>query len=226
MTEARLLVTLPESTLTGGISQSFATANITVLTALSDEAAAYVCLQIKTKNQDALLAAVETHEQTVACSVVQRTDQKATIQLETARPLLVQSVAKQVGLPIELPLQIIDGEAAIDITGTHEHVSAFTSQLAARSIDFRIEYIRERLHTEQLLSPKQYDLIQTAVELGYYDTPRSCTLTELAAETDIAKSTCSEIIHRAEESVIKKFIDNVSPPEQTETAPPISAPHS
>lgn len=48
-----------------------------------------------------------------------------------------------------------------------------------------------------------------AVEAGYYDTPRTCTLTELADEVGLAKSTCSEILHRAEEIIVKEFIENL-----------------
>jgi predicted DNA binding protein len=222
MTEARLRVTLPESTLIGDLSRSFPAATVSILTALPDDAAACACLQVETRKPDAVLTAVETHDHTTECSLIQQSDRKATIQIETTRPLVVQSIAKQAGLPIELPLQISDGEATVDITGTHNRVSEFSSQLTAHGIDFQIEYIRERLHTEQLLSAKQHELLETAVEMGYYDTPRNCTLTELAAAVGIAKSTCSEIIHRAEETVIKDFIDEGSLPGQADTQPPIS----
>jgi hypothetical protein len=41
---------------------------------------------------------------------------------------------------------------------------------------------------------------------GYYDTPRDCPLTELADELEIAKSTCSGTLHRAEETIVKRFV--------------------
>lgn len=45
-----------------------------------------------------------------------------------------------------------------------------------------------------------------AVEAGYYDTPRDCTLTDLAETVGLAKSTCSETLHRAEGQIIKQFV--------------------
>jgi predicted DNA binding protein len=45
-----------------------------------------------------------------------------------------------------------------------------------------------------------------AVEQGYYDTPRGCTLTELSDELGLAKSTLSERLHRVEEKVVKEFL--------------------
>ncbi|MGK2230049.1 MAG: putative DNA binding protein, partial [Methanobacteriota archaeon] len=46
-----------------------------------------------------------------------------------------------------------------------------------------------------------------AHELGYYDTPREISLSEVANEMDIAKSTCSEILHRAEGKVVSEFLE-------------------
>ncbi len=59
--------------------------------------------------------------------------------------------------------------------------------------------------------------MRTAVEEGYYDTARTCSLTELAGEVGIAKSTCSETLHRAEETVIKQFIEDLPTPIESDT---------
>jgi predicted DNA binding protein len=56
----------------------------------------------------------------------------------------------------------------------------------------------------------QLQLLAMAVERGYYDTLRECSLTELANELGIAKSTCSEISHHAEGEVIKQFVNRVA----------------
>jgi predicted DNA binding protein len=60
-------------------------------------------------------------------------------------------------------------------------------------------------------NPWRY-LLRTAVERGYYDTPRRCTLTELAEALDMAKSTCSETLHRAEGKITKQFLTNAHEP--------------
>jgi len=40
-----------------------------------------------------------------------------------------------------------------------------------------------------------------------------CTLTELAAEVDRAKSTVSETFHRAEGKVVREFVEGLADPE-------------
>nr|WP_265472954.1 helix-turn-helix domain-containing protein [Halohasta litchfieldiae] len=77
--------------------------------------------------------------------------------------------------------------------------------------------MQERLHTSQLLSEKQQELVLEAVDRGYYDTPRDCTLTELADAVGIAKSTCSETLHRAEETIIEHFIEDLPTPIESES---------
>lgn len=49
-----------------------------------------------------------------------------------------------------------------------------------------------------------------AIQRGYYDTPRECSLTDLAAALEISKSTASVVLHNAEETIIKEFFANQS----------------
>ncbi len=60
---------------------------------------------------------------------------------------------------------------------------------------------------DQAESDRQATVLGAAVERGYDDTPRQCTLTELADALGVAKSTCSETLHRAEETVVKQFVE-------------------
>lgn len=69
--------------------------------------------------------------------------------------------------------------------------------------------VRQRIEPEQLLTERQLTLVRAAVEHGYYDTPRRCSLTGLPAEIDLAKWTCSETLHRAEGRIIKQFLDDL-----------------
>ena len=62
------------------------------------------------------------------------------------------------------------------------------------------------METDHLLTDRQRTPVETAVAEGYYDTPRDCTLTELAEEVDVAKSTASETLHRAEGKIIEQLV--------------------
>ncbi len=57
-----------------------------------------------------------------------------------------------------------------------------------------------------LLTERQREFISEAVERGYYDSPRGCTLVELAETFGVNQSAASGVLHRAEGRIIKEFI--------------------
>jgi predicted DNA binding protein len=73
-------------------------------------------------------------------------------------------------------------------------------------MSYTLNRVYDAVGAPTLLTDQQRRLLVTAVELGYYDTPRECTLTELAEKVDLAKSTASVTLHRAEERVVKEFV--------------------
>lgn len=216
MTQARLTVTLPEHIWIGDVSRKHPAAVFKIMTAVPDSGAAFALLKLQTTTPDALLSAIDSHEAIAELSVIQQTDQEVTIQVETTSPPLLHLSAQASGMPIEFPVEISDGKATVDVTGSHERLSELASQLRNFDLGFSIEYIQERLHTTQLLSETQQELVLKAVELGYYDTPRDSSLTDVADAVGIAKSTCSETLHRAEETMIKHFIDDIPTPIEAE----------
>ena len=216
MTHARLTVQLPESVWIGDVSRAFPESAFSVLAAVPADAVGFGLVRLSGPDTESLLSAIERNDQITELSVIQRTDREATIQFETTLPLL-QFSARASGLPIEMPVEISDGEATVDVTGSHERISELGTQLRSFGLDFDIEYVQQRLHTSQLLSEGQQELVRTAVDHGYYDTPRTCTLTELADSIGIAKSTCSERLHRAEETMVKQFVEDLPTPIEAET---------
>jgi predicted DNA binding protein len=95
-----------------------------------------------------------------------------------------------------------------ELTASHYRLSTLGEQLDEFGIKFDVEYVRDQHGgAQKLLTDRQLRLLTTAVEDGYYDTPRKISLTELADDLGIAKSTASETLHRAEEKVVKQHID-------------------
>jgi hypothetical protein len=72
-------------------------------------------------------------------------------------------------------------------------------------MSYSLNRVYDATDPPDLLTDQQRNLLVTAVEMGYYDTPRESTLTEVATAVDLAKSTASVTLHRAEERVVKEF---------------------
>ncbi|OYR39713.1 helix-turn-helix domain-containing protein [Halorubrum sp. Ib24] len=220
MPQARLLVDLPDGPWIADVSREFPDAGFRVLTAVPGESAGFALVRVSARDVDAVLSAMESHDALASVSVMAREDGVATVRIETDAPLLLLA-AKRSGLPIEMPLDIEDGVAEVEVTGEHERVAEMGRRLSDLGLEFEVERVRQRVNPARLLTDRQRELLLAAVDLGYYDVPRRATLTEVAEHVGIAKSTCSETLQRVERTVVREFVDDLpSHPvdEETEVA--------
>lgn len=208
MVQATLSITMPEQIWIQQVSRAYPDATFHVLAAVPGSESGFALVRITGPDVAAVVDEMTEHPQLTELTPVQRSENEVTVHFESTAPLLLFS-SRESGMPIELPVDIQDGEAIVDVTGSRERLAALAEQLEQFGLQYRIEHVRERLHESQLLSERQLEVVAAAVTQGYYDTPRQSSLTELAAHLDIAKSTCSETLHRAEAAIIKRFVDDV-----------------
>lgn len=213
MTEARLSISLPDGIWIADISTAHPEATFRVLAAMPGEEAGFGLVRVTGPDLAGITTAMRAADDLTALSVLRRNDRQALIQFETTQPLLLLS-ARESHLPIEFPVEIEDGIAVVDVTAPRERLSELGEQLRAFGLSFDVEYIREGIEIDRLLSERQREVLFAAVERGYYATPRRCSLTDLADGLGIAKSTCSETLHRAEGAVIEQFVAELSDSER------------
>jgi len=206
MTHAELTVTLPDGTWVKDVSTAHEDARFRVLAALPGGDAGFGLVEIAAPDPRPILSDMEDHDAITRLELLQAGEERAMVQFETTQPLLMFS-AKESRMPIELPLEIVNGTTTLELTVSRDRLSELGRQFDTFGLEYDVEYVSPRVESERLLTDRQRELIMTAIEMGYYDTPRESSMTELAEELDIAKSPCSETLHRAEEKVIKRFAD-------------------
>lgn len=209
MPQAKLRLDIPDEVWIGDLTRKYPEATVRILAALSDEDAGVGLAEITASDPQSVVEDMTAFEDVTAVDTLKFSDGEVLVQFETTMPLLLLP-ARDSGVPLEMPFAIQDGSATWEITAPSERLSELGSQLESFGISFTVEYIQQRLSEEQLVTERQRRVVQTALESGYYDTPRSCSLTELAGELDIAKSTASETLHRAEEKIIKHYAEQFS----------------
>lgn len=210
MAQARLVVELPDGPWAADVSREFPEATFRVIAALPGDGPGFALVWITAPDVEAVLDAMESHPSVTDATVMDRGDREATVQFETSAPLLLLA-AKRSGVPIEMPVEISDGDAVIDVSGATDRISELGRQFDELGLEFRVEHVRERLPASRLLTETQQDLLLRAFEEGYYDSPRTCSLTELADRVGLAKSTCSEALHRAEEVAVRRLVEDLPP---------------
>jgi hypothetical protein len=208
MPHAKLTVTIPERVWVGDLSRRFPDAIVRVLAAFPNDRAGIGLAQIEADDLKAVLCALQEYEDLTDVCLLQEVETNALVQFETTLPLLLLP-ARDSGVPLEMPIEIIDGTVEWDLTAPRERLSELSTQLDQFDITYRVEYVRERVEQEQLLTERQRRLLTAGIEAGYYDTPRETSLTQLAEDVGVAKSTASETLHRAEEKIIKEYLDSL-----------------
>lgn len=217
MTTAKLAITVPDAAWPAAVTRKFDDVTVTPLAHVARGETGFGLALVAADNLDEVLEAVEAHPSVLEFEVIGRTENEATVEFTTDHPLLLFS-SKASGTAIQLPVSFEDGVVTAEVTGSRERLSSLTQHLEALGLEFELVYVQEYSDPGGLLSERQRDLLCTALERGYYDTPRACTLTDLAEEFDIAKSTCSEILHRAESEIITRFVEDLPLVDEPETA--------
>lgn len=81
--------------------------------------------------------------------------------------------------------------------------------------DFRLHRLTHDGETEPPgdgLTDRQHEALRTAYELGFFDIPRQTSLEEIADELDIAASSVSERLRRAQTQLIEETVATSWPP--------------
>lgn len=218
MTVGRLRLTLPEGYWASDVSREHPEATLRVLAATTGGDTGAELVAIAASDPDPVVGAIADHGTLSNANVLTRSDGEATVRFDIARPLVFRAAARA-GLPIEPPVVVAEGEATLDVPGGRGRFSEFCRRLDAAGIGYDVESVGRNDRSERTLTDRQRELIDAAIELGYYDTPRRCSLTELAEHVGIAKSTCCETLQRAESRLIKRWLDVEGTSEKATVSP-------
>lgn len=208
MPQANLTITIPDGIWIGDTSREHPNASIRILAALTGGDAGVGLAEITAPDLPGIIADINGSDSVTELELLERSEDTVLLQFETTNPLLLFPVQDS-GIPLEMPFTIRDGQAEWQITAPQHRLSELGTQLEAFGIPFTVNEVHQRIEPEKLLTEQQLSLVRAAVKNGYYDTPRRCSLTELAEDVDLAKSTCSETLHRAEEKIVKEFLETL-----------------
>ncbi|WP_336037756.1 helix-turn-helix domain-containing protein [Halobacterium yunchengense] len=100
-----------------------------------------------------------------------------------------------------------DGDAVFEVVGDADDLRGLLEALPA-SVDATVERVGEYDRPRgsgASLTDRQREVVAAAVDLGYYDVPREATLEDVAAELDVAASTVSDHLRKAEAEVMGRL---------------------
>ena len=106
-------------------------------------------------------------------------------------------------LLISYPVLIKEGKLRIEAITNRSKVDSFLTQLKKKKIKAKLERIGY-FYKSTLLTKRQNEIINLAYQNGYFNIPRSISLSEFAKDLKISKSALSETLRR----IFKKLANN------------------
>lgn len=219
MPRARVSVDLPDSAWIDAVSREFPDADFRIVTVLASEDTGIALVHLFAENPMPVLAGIEGADDVVHADLFWAEGGEALVQVEAETPPLLVPLWRA-GVPVELPFSASAGRATWSLTTSQDRLTGFREALEDAGVEYDVEFVRDVSDTpaDHVLTTRQREVLETAASLGYYDTPRDVTLTDVAAALDISKSNCSELLHRAEGHVIDWFLGEHAEPGGAELA--------
>lgn len=111
-----------------------------------------------------------------------------------------------------VPPVVYDDEAALNMTivGDGTDLQALLENVPEEiAVEVREvgEYDRRHGTVAGALTDRQFEAVEVAADVGYYDVPRSGSLAAVADELGCAESTASTLLRRAESRVMRRLVD-------------------
>lgn len=163
-------------------------------------------VEIKTENPEAILRNFEEASTIRSYEVLQIDSGSLLVQHVETEPT-GHRVAQATGAIANSPLILRNGWLFMEFLISHDRLSAFTDGLTDAGVTFEMLSVTQSVDVLDLLTERQWQFITETVERGYYDSPRGCSLVDLATALEVSKSTASGILHRAEGRIIRGFVD-------------------
>lgn len=113
---------------------------------------------------------------------------------------------------VVVPPIVYDREAAMEMTlvGSGENLTTLVDSLPGQievAIEEIGEYDRPNARVTSDLTDRQFEVLRTALDLGYFEVPREASLAELAAELGCAESTVSVTLRKAQATIVTRVVD-------------------
>jgi predicted DNA binding protein len=125
---------------------------------------------------------------------------------------VVEEALARAGLVVRRPLVYRDGRIHGHVVGDAGALQAVLDGVPD-AMDVTLDEVGRfpsaRANPTSDLSDRQWEAIETAVELGYYDQPRAATDEEVASQLGCAPNTASEHLQKAEAKLINAVVGSV-----------------
>jgi predicted DNA binding protein len=203
---SRLVIHLPDKLWLGEFSRKYSHFRFEILSFIPISQDPFVgnsLIKITGTNPQQLLLHLENHPSMQGFFMMDESPTHITLNTQTRDDYLLKALIRNQIL-VKLPVIIDHGDAIFNVHSTRENIDNFIEDLNRKEIkvELRILGTYSEDSLSDSLTPRQMEIFRKAKELGYYDSPRRISLTELAEKLDIAKSSLSSMLQRLHKKLL------------------------
>lgn len=188
------------------LSEDRPDATFRILTSLSTDAGHATVVAVEGLDAETVGEFLENDPAVVSFEVLHADERTAVVQyLQESEPAAGRA-GRASANPPPYPLVLRDGWIHAESTTTHDRLSQFSAALDEAGVEYELSSVTRSHDPTELLTDRQREFVTEALERGYYDTPRRCSLTDLAEASGVNKATASGILHRAEGTIVEEFM--------------------
>lgn len=120
-------------------------------------------------------------------------------------------LTREYELVVDTPIRYgVDGSVRVSIIGADEVVQRAIDDVpdgVRLELEQLSDYDPELRELSSLLTPRQREILDAAVELGYYEVPRSATHEDVAERLDLSTTTVGEHLRKIESRLLSEIAD-------------------
>ena len=142
-------------------------------------------------------------------SILNSDNGNAPVVVFNTHPLVMGSI-EFTDVAVIPPYTFSEEGVAISLKGIPAGISNFLSMTREIMAPDSVRVVNEEeveVGPRTLLGERQWEVVQAAVQWGYYDDPRGVSLRQMADRLDMARSTIGEHLHNAEAALMRWMVE-------------------
>jgi predicted DNA binding protein len=205
---ARIKIKFPDALWISDIFRKFPDIKMEILNFLPydlEKSIGNSIIEIVYHEVNSVINEIKNHASVFEFSVIEQEDNRIKINVKTKDPYLLYGVIKY-GILIDFPVKVRDGNAYWRLISTRDRIDKLLTLFEHKNIAFtllRIGKAPYNLDDERArLSLEESNVLNKAIELGFFEVPRNISLENLANELGKSKSALSVMLRK----IIRKKI--------------------
>jgi len=162
-------------------------------------------IEIMHHDLDSILQEIKNHGSVFEFSELERKENKVKFNVKTRDPYLLYALIK-CGVLVDFPVRVRDGYAFWRLISTRSRIDQLLTVFEEKNIEFELLRIGNSPYSiddeKYKLNLDEEEVLNKAIEMGFFDVPRKISLEDLARELGKSKSALSVILRK----IIKKKV--------------------